>query len=272
MTQFNEYSDPQTLLEFENVSAYRGLTLALRSVSFNVASGQNTVILGPNGAGKSTLLKLMSRELYPVAADHCRLKIFGQDRWSIWKLRQRLGIVSPEVQFYYPGSASGEDVILSGFHSNIGHAERSKLTEEQIQRAFHLADELGVLDILNNPFRRLSTGQQRRLILARALVHQPELLIFDEPTTGLDLGGVSEFLQRIARLMAQGTTILLVTHHLHEIPPEIDRVILLKDGEVFRVGSKRETLTRENLSTLFGTELSVECQRGFYHAIPNRPG
>ena len=268
MTQTNDNNAPTNLLDFENISAYRGLTLALKSVSFSVAPGQNTVILGPNGAGKSTMLKLMSREFYPAAKDDSSLRIFGQDRWSIWDLRRRMGIVSPDVQFRYSGHVTGEDVVLSGYRSTIGHVDRDEITEDQIRRGREIAEDLGITDLLENPYRRMSTGQQRRFILARALVHRPELLIFDEPTTGLDLGGVSEYLRRATGLIADGTTILLVTHHLHEIPPEIDRVILLKEGEIFRMGSKKEVLTDANLSELFGVGLTVHSEDGYYHAIP----
>jgi len=257
------------LLNFENVSAYRGLTLALNSISLSIAAGQNTAILGPNGAGKSTLLKLVARELYPVVRDDSVLEIFGQDRWSIWDLRKRLGIVSPDMQITYNGLVLGEDVILSGFLSSIGHVDHAKLTEQQIQRGQSIAKELGIVDLLAKPYGEMSTGQQRRFILARALVHRPELLIFDEPTTGLDLEGVVDHFERATRLIAEGTTILLVTHHVHEVPPEIDRIILLKKGEIFRVGSKQEVLTDENLSELFGVKLSVSSANGFYHAVPN---
>lgn len=255
------------LLQFQNISAYRGLNLALDSISFEVDAGQNTVVLGPNGAGKSTLLKLMARELYPVVADESDLRIFGEDRWSIWDLRKRLGFVSPDVQFQYNGHVLGLDVILSGFDSTIGHVDRSKLEPDQIQRGHQIADELGITDLIEKPYRKMSSGQQRRFILGRALVHQPELLIFDEPTTGLDLRGVYEFHKRASRLIASGATVLLVTHHLHEISPEIDRVILLKEGRIFREGTKVETLTDANLSELFGFPLSVSCDQGFYHAV-----
>lgn len=255
------------LLEFQNITAYRGLKRALDSVSFNVAAEQNTVILGPNGAGKSTLLKLMARELYPVLSDDSQLKIFGQDRWSIWDLRKRLGFVSPEVQFRYNGYVVGLDVILSGFDSVNGHVDRSELTAQQIQRGHQIAEELGIADLVEIPYRKMSSGQQRRFILGRALVHQPELYIFDEPTTGLDLTGIREFHDRTKRLIAGKATILLVTHHLHEISPDIDRVILLKEGQIFREGTKAQTLTDANLSELFGFPLSVTCDQGYYHAV-----
>jgi len=256
------------LLQFKNVSAYRGLNLALNSISFDVAAGQNTVIFGPNGAGKSTLLKLMERELYPVFDADSQLKIFGEDRWSVWDLRRRLGIVSPDTQFRCNGNVSGLDIILSGFHSTIGYADRSNLNSHQIQRGHAIAEELEIAHLVEKPYRAMSTGQQRRFIMARSLVHKPELLILDEPTTGLDLGGVFEYVERATRLMAKGTTILLVTHHLHEISLEFDRVILLKDGEMFKMGTKQEVLTDANLSALFGLELSVSCDQGFYHAVP----
>lgn len=255
------------LLHFQNISAYRGLKLALDSISFDVSSGQNTVILGPNGAGKSTLLKLMARELYPVVNDDSRLRIFGEDRWSIWDLRKRLGFVSPEVQFRYNGHVVGLDVILSGFDSTIGYVDRSELDPVQIQRGHQIADELGIIDLIEKPYRKMSSGQQRRFILGRALVHRPELLIFDEPTTGLDLRGVYEFHKRTSQVIASGATVLLVTHHLHEISPEIDRVILLREGKIFQEGTKAQALTDANLSALFGFPLSVSCDEGFYHAV-----
>jgi len=259
------------LLQFQNVSAYRGRKLlALDSISFDVAAGQNTVILGPNGAGKSTLLKLMTRELYPALKDDSQLKIFGEDRWSIWDLRRRLGIVSSDLQFGYNGHVTGLEVILSGFFSAIGHVDQFEVDDQQIQRGHQIAAELRIADLTKKPYRQMSTGQQRRFILGRALVHQPELLVFDEPTTGLDLGGVFEYLERASRLIASGKTILLVTHHLHEISPEIDRVILLKHGKIFRMGRKRDVLTDANVSALFEVDMSVSCDRGFYHAIPRR--
>ena len=263
-------SDPTTkpLLEFENISAYRGLSLALEDITFSIAKGQSTVILGPNGAGKSTLLKLMTRELYPASDDIGMLRIFGEERWNIWDLRPRLGIVSLDVQHQYNGFVCGEDVILSGIHSTIGHVQRSELSDVELQRGREIAEELGISGLLEKPFHSMSTGEQRRCIMGRALINRPELMILDEPTSGMDPGGTFESLDRSAQLINDGTTILLVTHYVHEIMPAINRVILLKEGRIMAMGDKQDVLTDANLSKLFGVKVRVNCDRGYYFAVP----
>jgi len=258
----------QKLIEIKNATVYRGPRRVFDNFSLELEQGVNTAILGPNGAGKSTLLKILARELYPVERDDSYVRIFGQDRWDVWELRARFGIVSHDLQQQYVGNARGLNVILSGYYSSIDTAWHHQFSAEDTARAHGILETLGVRDLERRMFGEMSTGQQRRLLLGRALINDPETLILDEPTSGLDLKACFQYLAIIRRLMQAGKTIMLVTHHIHEIPPEVSRVVLLKDGAVVSSGAKSEILTEENLSDLFDTPVKLLQANGFYQALP----
>jgi iron complex transport system ATP-binding protein len=258
----------QNIIEMKNVTAYRGRTRALSNLSLQITSGCHTVILGPNGAGKSTLLKLLAREIYPVQHDGSYVRLFGRDRWDVWELRTHLGIVSHDLQQEYVGHVRGMQVILSGYYSSIGTWEHQQFSAESQARAMHIMDMLGVAELSDRAFAAMSTGEQRRFLLGRALVHDPAALILDEPTGGLDLKACFQYLDIIRGLMRAGKTIILVTHHIHEIPPEMSRVILLKDGAVMADGEKSTVLTSDRLSHLFETPIALVHANGFYQAMP----
>jgi iron complex transport system ATP-binding protein len=225
--------------------------------------------LGPNGAGKSTLLKLLSRELYPVAREGSSVRLFGQERWNVWDLRSRLGIVSHDLQSQYRRSALGFHVILSGLYSSIDVLPYQQFTPEDKQRADQLMELLGVADLKDRSFDTMSTGEQRRFLLGRALINDPDVLVLDEPTGGLDLKSCFQYLDIVRGLMRSGKTIILVTHHIHEIPPEVARVVLLKNGRVVGDGEKTKILTSESLSFLFDTSVQLVQVNGFYLAVPS---
>jgi len=256
------------LFNFQNVSAYRTTTLALNRISFSIPAGQHTVIIGPNGAGKSTLLKLLYRELYPTLGDDSCMELFGQSRWNVWELRDRMGIVSLDLQRRYNSDVIGRDVVLSGFFSTIGNVREDELTKENMATFDSVVAELQIEDLLVKRFRYLSTGQQRRCLLGRSLVNGPEALVLDEPTAGLDVPSMFRYFETAKKLIATGKTIVLVTHHVHEIPPEINHVIMLKKGEVFAAGDKQELLTEETLCDLFDVDLCLTKQNGHYSISP----
>lgn len=258
----------QNIIEIKNATVYRGQHRVFDNFSLALESGRNTAILGPNGAGKSTLLKLLARELYPVERADSYVRIFGKDRWDVWELRSRFGIVSHELQQQYVGNARGLNVILSGYYSSIDTAWHHQFSDEDTARARRLMDELGILHLQQRMFGEMSTGEQRRFLLGRALINDPATLILDEPTSGLDLRACFQYLDVIRRLMLTGKTIILVTHHLHEIPPEISHVVLLKNGAVSAQGRKTELLTDQHLSALFETPVTLVQANGFYQAMP----
>jgi len=256
------------LLELRNVTACRGATRVFDGFSLVIAEGESTVVLGPNGAGKTTLLKLLDREIYPVAGSGGSIRILGRERWNIWELRSRFGILSHDLQHEYLRCAKGLNVVLSGFYSSIDTWEHQEFSPGDIEKARAVMRRLGIGELAGRPFGEMSTGQQRRFLLGRALVNDPDALLFDEPTTGLDLAASFRYMETVRRLVREGRTIVLVTHHLHEIPPEISRVVLLKDGRVFMEGEKKRLLTSAVLSELFGMRLRVFEENGFYQVLP----
>ena len=256
------------LFNFQNVSAFRTTTLALNKISFSIEAGQHTVILGPNGAGKSTLLKLLYRELYPTLDDSSCMELFGQSRWNVWELRDRMGIVSLDLQRRYNSEVVGRDVVLSGFFSTIGNVREDELTPENLAAFDSVVEKLQIQPLLEKRFRYLSTGQQRRCLLGRSLVNDPEVLVLDEPTAGLDVPSMFRYFDTAKQLIKSGKTIVLVTHHVHEIPPEIDHVILLKNGQVFAMGDKQTLLTEDTLCQLFDVDLCLTEQNGHYNISP----
>jgi iron complex transport system ATP-binding protein len=256
------------ILDIKNITVYRGDTRVFEHFTLAVAEAQNTAILGPNGAGKTTLLKLLTREIYPVYSDDSYIRVFGRDRWNVWELRAHLGIVSHDLQREYAGYATGMNVILSGYYSSVDVWDHQRFSREQRQRAEDILRRLDIEALQDKLYATLSTGEQRRFLLGRALVNDPDTLILDEPTSGLDLKACFQYLETIRDLMHRGKTVILVTHHIHEIPPEITHVILLKHGKVIRVGEKTALLTAKNLSELFDTPIELAQANGFYQALP----
>ena len=265
--------NPDTpLIEIGNATIWRGSTRVFENLNLLIEQHERVAIVGPNGSGKTTLLKAFNRELYPVADPACVFRILGRERWNVWDLRKRVGIVSQDLQQRYTPSTTALEVVVSGFHSSIGvhGALANRVTAEQTDAAAEKLAQLGIGELARQPLRAMSTGQQRRVILARALVHEPQTLILDEPTAGLDFAASFEYLQRIRKLSAAGRNILIVTHHLNEIPPEVDRVVLLQEGRIVADGRKSEVLTEALLSEVYGVPVRVAEVDGYFLAYPGK--
>jgi len=258
----------QNIIEIKHVTAYRGVTCVFDNLSLDIAYGCHTAILGPNGAGKSTLLKLLSREIYPVHRPDSSIRLLGQERWNVFDLRAHFGIVSHDLQQEYLGYIRGLSVILSGLYSSLDTWDYQQFSPEDRERAYAIMEMLGVAALHERPFGAMSTGEQRRFLLGRALINDPDTLLLDEPTSGLDLKACFHYLDLVRGLMQAGKTIILVTHHIHEIPPEIARVVLLKQGLVIADGDKSSIFSSAMLSQLFDTPIELMRANGFYQAMP----
>lgn len=258
------------LIEIRNATIWRGSTCVFENLNLTINQNERVAVLGPNGSGKTTLLKTINRELYPVVRDNSYVRILGRDKWNVWELRRRIGVVSNDLHQRYTPTTLALEVVVSGFHSSIGvHGILSnRITEEQVDAANATLVELGVGDLAHTPLKHMSSGQQRRCLLARALVHAPATLILDEPTSGLDFAASFDYLARIRELARTGRNIVIVTHHLNEIPPEVDRVVLLQAGKVVADGSKSAVLTDEQLSFVYETPIRVTEVDGYYLAYP----
>ena len=256
------------ILDIQHALVYRGDSRVFSDFSFALHEGEHAAIVGPNGAGKSTLLKLLAGEVHPVPLDETSIRLFGEEQWNVWDVRKRLGMVSHDLQHQYMDQVTGLKVILSGFYASIGTYGHQDFSYAQIARADEMSEEMGVGSLKDRRFGEMSTGEQRRCLLGRALVHEPAALVLDEPTSGLDLTATFHYLDLVRTHMRKGKTLLLVTHHIHEIPPEVERVVFLKQGKIIQDGEKRSVLTEDNLSALFDCPVALAQANGWYQALP----
>ena len=262
----------EPVLEIVRATLVRGRTRVLEDFSLTIARGEHTAILGPNGAGKTSLMRMLTLEERARAPENGvpPLRLFGRESWNVTELRTRLGVVTGDLDAGFGmgtsgGRVSGLDVAISGLlgsHGVFSHHEVSDAMRAQARAALvrveapHLACK---------PLNEMSAGERRRVLIARALVTRPSALLLDEPTTGLDLVARHRFMETVRRLTGEGTTVILVTHHIDEIIPETRRVVLLRGGRVAFAGPVEEALTAARLGDLFGAPLAVECAGGYYH-------
>jgi iron complex transport system ATP-binding protein len=262
------------LIQFIDATVLRGRTRALDGLSLAVHRGQHTAILGPNGAGKTTLMRVLTLEDRPrTSAGHDvpALRLFGDARTDVENLRRKMGIVTSDLDAGFGmsswgGHVVGLDAATSGLLGSQGLFPHQEVTGEMRQRGREALDRAGVAHLATKPLREMSTGERRRVLIARALVTTPEVLVLDEPTAGLDFVARHQFLEAVRRLAREGTTILLVTHHVEEVIPEIGRVVLLAKGRISFDGPTEEALTPSRLGAAYGAALSVD-RVGDYYAV-----
>jgi len=262
------------LLELRDAVVVKNGVRVLDGLTMTIDAGAHTAILGPNGSGKTSLIHLLTHDHYPLAHEDGApppVRVFGADRWNVEELRTTLGVVTTDlhhqfVEGHSAGRIRGIDAVVSGFFATRGFLINRAVTDEMCRLA---AASLARLDASHLGSRRLdemSTGEARRVLIARALVTGPKALVLDEPTSGLDLVARGRFLESVRRIAHQGTTIVLVTHHVEEIVPEIERVVLLQRGRVAAEGMKEEMLTSERLGAIFGAPIALERRDGYYSA------
>ena len=252
------------LIALEHVTVVRDLDRsgrpALDDVTLSIDAGEHVCILGPNGCGKSTLIKTITRECYPLARPESSVRILGRDRWNVFELRAMLGIVTPDLLAACSTDATGRDVVLSGFFSSTRIFRHHAPDASQATHAEDLLARFGVAHLADVAVSHMSSGEAKRVLIARALVHDPQSLLLDEPGNALDVAAHAALLGTMSALAHAGVGIVLVTHHVSEIIPEIERVVMLREGRVFADGPKEDVLTSEGLSALFGVPAEVHRQ------------
>ena len=261
---------PTPYLELEGIAAHLGERRVFNNLTLQLNLGEHTVVLGPNGAGKSALVKLISREMYPVVQSGSHLRLFGDRTVNLWQLRQRIGLVSSDLERLYNPWVCAKDVVLSGCFGSVGIGRSQNPTPAMDQRVAELMQQLDLLELARERFGQLSEGQRRRLLIARALVHKPDVLVLDEPTNALDLKARHQLLELMRQLSSSGTTLLLVTHQIEAVIPEIQRCVMLKAGELMADGPCHQVLTSAKLSNLFETPLQLLEANGYRQVLPGQ--
>lgn len=251
------------LLEYSGVVVCRGDRVALNGLTFSIAQGEHVAILGPNGSGKSSLIKTITRECYPRHGAGT-LRILGRDTWNVFELRSMLGIVSNDLMQACTRDITGREAVLSGFFSSVGLWPNHHVTSAMEQKAEEIVRLLEIEHLSERNVNELSSGEAQRVLIGRALVHDPKALVLDEPTSSLDIRATHELREILRKIARAGTSIILVTHHLPDIIPEISRVILIREGRVFRDGAKQEMLSEDSLSELFRTNVEVVRRGGYF--------
>ncbi|MEO8126718.1 MAG: ATP-binding cassette domain-containing protein [Bryobacteraceae bacterium] len=253
------------LIEYQNITVCRGEKVALDSITLSIAVGEHVAILGPNGCGKSTLIKTMTRECYPrLDGPDSWMRIMGKEIWNVFDLRAMLGIVSNDLMLSCTRDYSAREIVLSGFFSSVGIWPNHHVTPEMEERTEQLLKQFEISHLAERNTDELSSGEARRVLIARALVHEPKALVLDEPTTSLDFHATHELRETLRKVAQAGTSVVLVTHHLPDIVPEVERVILMREGKVLRDGAKHRVLSSKALSEVFATKAEVVERDGYY--------
>lgn len=254
------------IVDFENIDIGYDENIVLKNINLKIKSGEHTAILGANGSGKSTLMKLIQSQIHPRYTKNFKKEIFEKSIYSISELKRNLGVITNDLHNYFEKEApylNGFEVVLSGFYSCVGIFTHQDFTKEQINKAIEVMDFLEISHLRYKDIASMSTGELRKCIVGRALIHKPKAFILDEPTVGLDIKAQLNFISILKKLSKQAT-IILVTHHLEEIFEEIVNVALMHNKTIYKIGKKEDILTSQNLSTIFDTNIVVKNKKNRY--------
>lgn len=254
------------MIHLRHVTVRRQNRLLLDDLSLDIEEGQHVAIIGPNGAGKSTLVRVITKDIHPIQSEEMEMTVYGKSLWNVFELRTRLGIVSDRLAELCNTSFKAGEIVISGFFSSIGISFSHTVTDSMRERSKAMMEFMGVSHLADKPMNRLSSGEAKRVLIARALVHDPSTLILDEPALNLDLKTQRTFKESIRSIARQGRNILLVTHDLADIIPEIDHVIILKGGKLYMKGDKEMLLKQDILSDVYETNVYVDHHDGWYKA------
>lgn len=254
------------MFDLKHASVRRNGNIIVNDITLSIQKGEHVAIIGPNGAGKSTLLKILTKEIHPLALEEFSYSFCGDKKIPLLELRAKLGIVSPSLLDACNTTYSALEVVISGLFSSYGLDFHHIVTEEQKNRALKEMEKIGILYLKDKYMNSLSSGEAEKVILARAAVHDPEALLLDEVSNTLDFPTRSSLRKLISQYAQEGKTIILVTHELSEIPPECNRVIIMKNGKIIHDGNKKDLLCEAVLSQVYEQQVFVKEIKNIFTA------
>jgi iron complex transport system ATP-binding protein len=262
------------IVELEHVHVARGSKIILHDLSLRIESGEHLAILGPNGCGKSTLLKTITCELYPLVRPETIVRVMGRERWDLTQLKRRMGVVAAELPGRQTLAITGMDAILTGFFSSSTLWPNLLVTSKMREGAEEILELVNAESLRSTLVGEMSAGQQRRIMIGRAMAGTSseieegsvQMLLLDEPSNALDIAAQQDLREMLRGLAHRGTAILLITHHIADILPEIDRIVMMHSGRIVADGSKEELLTEHQLHKLFGREIALVERDGYWNA------
>ncbi len=234
---------------------------------FTLKQGESIALIGPNGAGKSTFIHLITREAFPLHREEPPVLFKGKALATLDEVKKCLGIVSATMQDQITVHLPAVELVYGGLYGTLGVPHRRKMSESGKAKAMKALEFLGIGNIANRDVMTLSSGQARRVLIARAIIHDPEVLVFDEPTTSLDPEGMYFVRKAMRDLVAAGKSIILVTHYPEDIIPEIHRVVMIKEGKLFGDLPKEQALTSDTVSNLFDVPLKILSEDGYFSLV-----
>ncbi|HET7103439.1 MAG TPA: ATP-binding cassette domain-containing protein [Terracidiphilus sp.] len=271
MTQSEHLPRQDEFIELAHVNVARGDRVVLHDINLSIRTGEHVAIMGPNGSGKSTLILAITCQIYPIVQPGMHVRIFGRESWDLTQLRRHFGVVSAgifgqELPGERTAATCGLDAVIAGFFSASTLWPNLHVTAEMRDRAAEALERIEASHLAAQFVGEMSAGEKRRIMIARALVHRPRQLLLDEPSNALDLAAQHDLRDTLRRLVAEGTGLVLVTHHLGDILPEIERVILMRDGRIVADGPRGQLLTGPRLSDLFGAPVRIGRDEEWLHS------
>ncbi|MFP5232488.1 MAG: ABC transporter ATP-binding protein [Acidobacteriota bacterium] len=267
-------AEPEAIVDLQHVFVARGERVVLHDVSLRIEAGEHLAILGPNGCGKSTLLKTITCEVYPLVNPASQVRIMGRERWDLTQLKRRMGVVASEIPGGSTLAISGREAVLTGFFSSSRIWPNLTVTARMQERAEEILQLVHAEDLAEAPVGEMSAGQQRRVMIGRALAGTSldaeqgsvQMLLLDEPSNALDLAAQQDLREMLRELAQKGTAILLITHHIADILPEMNRIVMMREGRIVADGAKTTLLTETHLQRLFGREIALTGRDGYWNA------
>ncbi|MDD3456653.1 ATP-binding cassette domain-containing protein [Sphaerochaeta sp.] len=256
----------ECIMQLEHATVRRSGVPILDDISFQVKRNEHVAIIGPNGAGKSTLVQLLSEEIHPLYSPRTKRILFGKAKWEVLSLRAHLGIVSQSLQYLCNSSYKGWEIVISGFFSSIGLDFHHHCNEQQMQKMEETMHRYDAWHLRDKQMNRMSSGEARRILLARANVHDPQVMLLDEAVSNLDFPSRSQYRSTLEQLDREGKTIILATHELSEIIPAINRIVVMQHGRIVADGPKREILNEQLLSEVYQTKVFIDEREGLFSA------